>query len=188
MNKTKLSRFDPKNTEIFLNVNCYKSYCRNLNTNHHKIDLRNLFALWIKIMDWIQFLTSVKAFWTMLKRNISNDTCFHSILCDLYWSFITFLSVRVITNILHNVSESIPRLSCSGNDLVGRQEESIFTSVTQLKSKGIFDATLVSPVNTCTTSWFWKEACILQYWDHFLKNSSVFSNMQIDLSNQHILP
>ncbi len=129
----------------------------------------------------------IKAFWTMLKCNISNDT-FHSILCDIYWSFITFLSVRVITNIFHNVSESIPRLPCSGNDLVGRQEESIFTSVTQLKSKGVFDATLVSPVNTSTTSWFWKEACILQYLNHFFQNSSVFSNMQMDLSNQHILP
>lgn len=60
--------------------------------------------------------------------------------------------IRMVRHILHDVLKSQPGLSRSWNDLIGWEEEAIVTSVTQLKGKGVFDTTVVTPVNASTTS------------------------------------
>lgn len=51
---------------------------------------------------------------------------------------------------LHDGHEGEPRLLSGGDDLVGRQDETIAPSVSQLKSVGVFDALVVGPVDGAT--------------------------------------
>ena len=54
---------------------------------------------------------------------------------------------------LHDGLQPQPGLLCSGDDLVGWQEEAIVPSISQLKSECIFDAIIICPVNAAPTSW-----------------------------------
>lgn len=53
---------------------------------------------------------------------------------------------------LHDGLQPQPGLLCSGNDLVGWQEETIVPSISQLKSECILDAVIVCPINAAPTS------------------------------------
>ena len=49
---------------------------------------------------------------------------------------------------LHDGLEPQPGLLCSGDDLVGWQNEGIETSISQLKRECILDAIIICPVNS----------------------------------------
>lgn len=53
----------------------------------------------------------------------------------------------MITDVLHDVFQSQPGLGGRGDDLIGWQDETIATSIPQLKGKGVLDAQVVRPVN-----------------------------------------
>lgn len=60
-------------------------------------------------------------------------------------------SIGMVADILNDVFQGQPGLGSSGDDLIGWQDETMATSVSQLKSKGVFDAQIVGPVNTAAT-------------------------------------
>lgn len=53
---------------------------------------------------------------------------------------------------IHDGHESQPSLLGCGEDLIGRQDEAIATSVPQLKGVGVLDSLVVSPVDGSPTS------------------------------------
>lgn len=57
----------------------------------------------------------------------------------------------MVTDILHDVFQSQPRLGGGGDDLTGWQDESVVSGVPQLKGKGIFDTSIVGPVDAAST-------------------------------------
>lgn len=65
--------------------------------------------------------------------------------------------IRIVTDVLHDVFQSEPGLWGRGDDLIGRQDESVATGVPQLEGKGVFDAHLVGPVNAAATGLIWEE-------------------------------
>lgn len=54
-------------------------------------------------------------------------------------------------DILHDVFQGQPSLGGGGDDLIGWKDETIATSVPQLKGIGVFDAQVIRPVNAATT-------------------------------------
>ncbi len=63
----------------------------------------------------------------------------------------------MVSNILQNVFQSQPGLGGSGDDLIGRQDETIATGVPQLEGKGVLNACVVSPVDAAATGLIWEE-------------------------------
>lgn len=57
----------------------------------------------------------------------------------------------MITDVLHDVFQSEPGLGGGGDDLIGRQDESVAAGVPQLEGKGIFDANIVGPIDAAAT-------------------------------------
>lgn len=59
--------------------------------------------------------------------------------------------VGVVLGVLHDGHQSQPSLLGSREDLVGWQDETIVTGVSQLEGVGVLDALVVGPVNTDAT-------------------------------------
>lgn len=57
----------------------------------------------------------------------------------------------MVTDVLHDVFQGEPGLGGRGDDLIGRQDETIAAGVSQLKGVGVLDAHVVGPVNAATT-------------------------------------
>lgn len=57
----------------------------------------------------------------------------------------------MVTDVLHDVFQSQPGLRGGGDNLIGRQDESIAAGVPQLEGKGIFDTSIVGPVDAAAT-------------------------------------
>lgn len=55
--------------------------------------------------------------------------------------------VWVIQGVIHDGHQSQPGLLGGGDDLIGRQDEAIPSSVPQLKGVGVLDALVVGPVD-----------------------------------------
>lgn len=53
---------------------------------------------------------------------------------------------------VHDGHESQPSLLGGGEDLIGRQDEAIATSIPQLEGVGVLDSLVVGPVNGSPTS------------------------------------
>lgn len=64
--------------------------------------------------------------------------------------------VEVVPHVLHDGLQAQPGLLCSGDDLVGWQEEAIVPSISQLKRECILDTIVICPVNTAPASWICK--------------------------------
>lgn len=64
--------------------------------------------------------------------------------------------VEVVLHMLHDGLQAQPGLLCSGDDLVGWQEEAIVPSISQLKRECILDAIIIRPVNAAPASWICK--------------------------------
>jgi len=62
--------------------------------------------------------------------------------CCLIW---------VVLGVLHDGHQGQPGLLSSRDDLIGWQDETITTSVSQLKGVGVLDALIISPVNSAST-------------------------------------
>lgn len=54
---------------------------------------------------------------------------------------------------LHDVLQSQPGLRGGGDDLIGWQDETIATSVSQLEGVGVLDAQVVRPVDAAAAGW-----------------------------------
>ena len=57
----------------------------------------------------------------------------------------------MVACILHDVFQGQPRFTGGGDDLIGWQDETIASSVPQLKGKGVLDAQVVRPVDAAAT-------------------------------------
>lgn len=64
--------------------------------------------------------------------------------------------VEVVPHMLHDGLQPQPGLLCSGDDLVGWQEEAIVPGISQLKRECILDAIIIRPVNAAPASWICK--------------------------------
>ena len=53
---------------------------------------------------------------------------------------------------LHDSHHCQPGLLSSGENLIGGQDETVATSISQLKTKGVLDALVVGPVNGTAAS------------------------------------
>lgn len=60
-------------------------------------------------------------------------------------------------DILHDIFQSQPGFGGSGNDLIGWQDETVATSVPELKGERVLDAQVVGPVDASATSLICKE-------------------------------
>lgn len=60
--------------------------------------------------------------------------------------------VGVVLGVLHDGHQSQPSLLGSRKDLISWQDETIATSVSQLKGVGVLDSLVVGPINGTTTS------------------------------------
>lgn len=58
--------------------------------------------------------------------------------------------IGVLEGVIHDDHESQPSLPGCGEDLAGWQDETIATSVPQLKGVGVLDSLVVGPVNGST--------------------------------------
>lgn len=63
----------------------------------------------------------------------------------------------MVTDVLHDVFQSQPGLGGGGDDLVGWQDETIATCVSQLEGIGVLDAQIVRPVDAAATGSIWEE-------------------------------
>lgn len=64
--------------------------------------------------------------------------------------------VEIVPHMLHDGLQPQPGLLCSGDDLVGWQEEAIVPSISQLKRERVLDAMIIRPVNAAPASWICK--------------------------------
>lgn len=57
----------------------------------------------------------------------------------------------MVTDVLHHVLQSQPGLRGRRDDLIGRKDEAVATSVPELKGKRVLDAEVVRPVDAAAT-------------------------------------
>lgn len=72
---------------------------------------------------------------------------------EVTFPFITNWSplVGVLSSVGHEDPQSQPGLLGGGEDLIGREDEAVAASVSQLKGVGVLDAFLVRPVHSGAT-------------------------------------
>lgn len=71
---------------------------------------------------------------------------------EVWLRSIVICLIWIIFGVLHDGHQGQPGLLSSGDDLVGRQEETIAASVSQLKGVGVLDALFIGPVNSDSIS------------------------------------
>lgn len=64
--------------------------------------------------------------------------------------------VEVVPHVLHDGLQPQPGLLCSGDDLTGRQEETIVPHVSEFKRERVLDAIVICPVDAAPASWICK--------------------------------
>lgn len=57
----------------------------------------------------------------------------------------------MVTDVLHHVLQSQPGLRGRRDDLIGRKDEAVATSVPELKGERVLDADVVRPVDAAAT-------------------------------------
>lgn len=68
---------------------------------------------------------------------------------------------------IHDALQSQPCLVCSGDDLIGREDEAEDAGVPQLKGVRVLDSLVVGPVNGTTTRLVYNEKKILNFTQFF---------------------
>lgn len=65
--------------------------------------------------------------------------------------------VRVVLGVIHDGHQGEPGLLSGRNDLIGWQDESVSSGVSQLKGEGVLDALVVGPVDGSAARLVWEK-------------------------------
>ncbi len=86
--------------------------------------------------------------------------------------------IRILPGVLHDGHQGQPGLLSSGDDLIGRQDETIAASVSQLKGVGVLDALVVGQSIVPPLAWS-VDREIVRRVPNWYELKLIFSNLQM---------